>query len=733
MKKEYLKKKYAMQADAQMMERAMKDSLSEKEYGYYRTVLTYTNGVQLDCKIEENILFVGIYLTEYMRAGSPLPAYLLLIDFDKDDFVTWDRVNQKWRTATWYSLNWPKQALTNPPFISKEANQRLKDYLHTESDGDQAIWEFQRLVRYRQMKARHKRETDAWDKMLDPMPELPKDWRRWAEKYGIKQNYIFYDYSRKKKQEGYCSWCEKMVPISGKPRHNQMGVCKCCGRTIQFKAIGRAGRFRTTPDTVYLLQMCGNYFAIRQFRARRWYSPNAYKTPEVDIFEERRVLYDQDWNATVFHYGNYKGERYRWIKGERTYFFFNHEDFSRDYRGNVYRKNLSWLAKKNVGRTGLIPMIRTEKFLVPERFLNEWKRYPFFEQLSKAGLFSLIQSIMEIQPQFEFKPERSLARSLGIDKGQLRRLRDNKGDFIYLLWLQYEKQIGRSLKEDVLAWFQKYEITASNLKFILPCMSPEAICHYLERQFALSGRKPKELISTWEDYLQMADYLKWDIRKEIFYKPKNLLNSHQKAVNKTGGVDFILEAIQAEHQFPHVKEICQSIKTKYEYEDKEYRLTIPEGIRDIFSESSALNLCIHTSASKRYMDRIERREAYLAFLRCKKNPCKPFYILEFEPGGTIRQKRTVNDTQDERIEQANGFLEKWQRTIQKRLTEEDRRLADLSAQLRIQELAELREKKAKIWHGSLAGRLLADVLEQDLMEAVIGMEEQPSETVTNAA
>lgn len=191
MKKEYLKRMYPMQADAQMMERAAKDSLSEKEAGYYRTVLTYTNGVQLDCKIEENILFVGIYLTEYMRAGSSLPAYLLLIDFDKDNFITWDRVNQKWRTATWYSLNWPKQALTNPPFISEEANQRLKDYLHTESDGDQAIWEFQRLVRYRQMKARHKRETDAWDKMLDPMPKLPKDWRWWAEKYGIKQNYIF--------------------------------------------------------------------------------------------------------------------------------------------------------------------------------------------------------------------------------------------------------------------------------------------------------------------------------------------------------------------------------------------------------------------------------------------------------------------------------------------------------------------------------------------------------------
>ena len=231
----------------------------------------------------------------------------------------------------------------------------------------------------------------------------------------------------------------------------------------------------------------------------------------------------------------------------------------------------------------------------------------------------------------------------------------------------------------------------------------------------------------------MADYLKWDIRKEIFYKPKNLLNSHQKAVDKTGGVNFIHEAIQAERLFPHVNEICKSIKTKYEYEDKEYRLTIPEGIRDIFSESSALKLCIHSSASKTYMDRIERRETYLAFLRCKKNPRKPFYVLEFEPGGTIRQKRTVKDTQDEHIEEANGFLEKWQRAIQKRLTEEDRRLAELSAQLRIQEFEELREKKAKIWHGSLAGKLLADVLEQDLMEAVISMEEQPSETVDKAA
>ena len=40
------------------------------------------------------------------------------------------------------------------------------------------------------------------------------------------------------------------------------------------------------------------------------------------------------------------------------------------------------------------------------------------------------------------------------------------------------------------------------------------------------------------------------------------------------------------------------------------------------------------------------------------------------------------------------------------------------------EFKELRETKAKIWHGHLAGKLLVDVLEADLMEAVSSMGEE---------
>ena len=73
--------------------------------------------------------------------------------------------------------------------------------------------------------------------------------------------------------------------------------------------------------------------------------------------------------------------------------------------------------------------------------------------------------------------------------------------------------------------------------------------------------------------------------------------------------------------------------------------------------------------------------------------------------------------------QAVSFIKKWQKAIQPRLTEEDYRLAKVSASLRVEEFKELRKKNAKVWHGHLAGMPLADVLEADLMEVSLCIED----------
>lgn len=106
----------------------------------------------------------------------------------------------------------------------------------------------------------------------------------------------------------------------------------------------------------------------------------------------------------------------------------------------------------------------------------------------------------------------------------------------------------------------------------------------------------------------------------------------------------------------------------------------------------------------------------LRSLRNTKQPDTPYYTLEVEPGGVIRQKRTEYDRQNKDIEAASAFLREWQQEIQKRITENDRELANRSRQLRIESYAEMRKKKVKINGGLFQGKYLADVLEADLME-----------------
>ena len=92
------------------------------------------------------------------------------------------------------------------------------------------------------------------------------------------------------------------------------------------------------------------------------------------------------------------------------------------------------------------------------------------------------------------------------------------------------------------------------------------------------------------------------------------------------------------------------------------------------------------------------------------------YTLEVEPNGTIRQKRTYFDRQNDDLKDAEKFLKEWQKVVSERLTESDREKAEKSKVLRLQEFEQLRQDDIRIHTGDLAGQRLVDVLVSDLME-----------------
>lgn len=246
-------------------------------------------------------------------------------------------------------------------------------------------------------------------------------------------------------------------------------------------------------------------------------------------------------------------------------------------------------------------------------------------------------------------------------------------------------------------------------------MSETQICNYLQRQVAETGEKCKQILRTWADYLSMAQRLNMDTSDAIIYRCKKLRQRHYELVERFASKEVAIQAAEYAEKYAHVDEICKSLKAKYEYAGDTYTVLAPACIEEIINEGRALVHCV--GKSERYFERVETHEAYVLFLRKTEEPDKPYYTLEIEPGGTIRQKRTMYDRQNEDIKDAEKFLRTWQKEIAVRLTADDIRLAEESRELRVQGYADIRANGLKIQNGDLRGELLADVLQADLMEA----------------
>ncbi len=211
----------------------------------------------------------------------------MYLDKEKRQFITYNSLIQKWSESKLDRdrLDWKRQYwYTKAYWISDEDETSIQAYLNINKKAVEAIRQFQRDVRDEQLEQRHRRETDPWDKDMEQVPELPKDWSRWVDKVAIRQNYIYYHYKKGGAKTGYCTYCEKEVPIKVHPHHNQQGRCICCRHPVVFKAYGRAGYMQTEKHFAYLIQRCKDGFVVREFQADRTYGKKkAFQPPSFIV------------------------------------------------------------------------------------------------------------------------------------------------------------------------------------------------------------------------------------------------------------------------------------------------------------------------------------------------------------------------------------------------------------------------------------------------------------------
>lgn len=709
-KKQLLNLKKIMATDE--IVRMAKDDIPVQRQRYGKVEYIYKYSKYVMAEVEKNVLKVAIFLTDHLALNGREPVYSLFIE--SNDFIGYDHLCQKWTTATLNRLSLPYAANLSETYCDEASTRCIQEYLKTDCEAFDALLTFQLDLRRQELLRRHKAITDQWDRVMRDVPRLPKGWERWIKKTGLTQNFIFYEYNRKGITQGYCTWCEKDVPVKN-PKHNQEGVCSCCNHKIQYKSVKKLKGIVTREDTAYLVQRCGDGFVVREFMVGLMAKMSCYKNPMIQWRERRRFIYnDGSFYESEYYYGRDRTTgAWRWIKGELTTIWGGGWlVYVESVRGQVYQRNLSWLNRTSLGKTGFLEYVKKISCANPCEYISCLRRQPILEKISKAGLPQLARDTMSGNERLDCKPAKDLGKMLSIDQFRLKRLRENNGGINYLKWLQYEKEQDTVIADEVIGWMDEQMVLPEALTFIRDYMSARQIKNYLERQSEESGEKIKDLITIWEDYLIMAKRMEMDISDPIVYRTKYLVKRHNELAQSVGSKSIVQEAERIERKYPTLPRIYEGLK-KYEYSDAKYRIIAPQKTENILIEGERLRHCIHSN--ERYFERMKEKETYILFLRKTANDSEPYYTLEVEPDGTVRQKRTLYNRQNADIDEASKFLKKWQIQLQKKLRREDYELAKRSKERRMREMEELRRNQVRI-HGNFNGRLLADVLAEDLME-----------------
>lgn len=573
------------------------------------------------------------------------------------------------------------------------------------------------------------------------VPEPPADFDRW-----IREAVFPEEYALKGTKPGlaYCTACSREIQRndlkldSGRMAKNgETARCPECGREVIVKPRSRS---MERDGMVTLLQDIDEKKSIaRHIDVKRCWKAEGGKlcrTDAVWLFLLRKdprhdikILYNQDPRSDWRRYGCFnKGnpanrrcrEGYLYPEGIRealagtVYSAVERLFLQMAAAGSLANYNRIMTAAGSKSTLRLIEYLFKGRF---RRLLQETtERIWYYTGRYEWG--PLDQNGKTIEEVFRIE-----------DRQRINRIREMDGGEDCVRWMQLSDERGEKIPQETLDWLICNKVDAGYVRKLLPRMSPVKIKNYVTRQQAESypGKSVRAVMEQWSDYLDMCRKEKKDISDEMVFRPKELKRRHDEIVEEINRRRIMKEmkhnreqakkrAEELRARFPGAEEVLGEVKDRFEYKNENFMLLVPETLADITMEGAALHHCV--GSTDRYFERIRNHETYICFLRRREEPETPYYTIEIEPGGTIRQHRGYLD-EEPNINEVKPFLREYQRVLRKRLTEQDRRHAESSAVLRLKNIEELKAKN---------NRRVLNALMEDLMEAEV-VPVQPAEAI----
>ena len=259
-----------------------------------------------------------------------------------------------------------------------------------------------------------------------------------------------------------------------------------------------------------------------------------------------------------------------------------------------------------------------------DNYFNSYRKYPFLEQLLKVGFYRMTRDFLEDRHSAHInlnEGQNSILGTLGINRNQYNMLRKVGNPRLKdLEILRYKPDLKLDEFED-LRWLQDDGYLDIYKKYI--DLMGYTTLHKLR------GYIHKQKIVHAQDYFDYTGWLEkmgYDMRNEFNLFPKNFGKAHDEMSKQY--VKF--RDKQAREDTKRFNRLLRKLRRETaEVEAMNLNIgglfiRLPNKLEELKEEGESLHHCVGT-----YMEKVEKGETMIFFIRQEAAPEKPYYTLEW--------------------------------------------------------------------------------------------------------
>lgn len=681
------------------LERTRVQRYSRQTYDY--KFHSYATRLYVTAKRENDILAIAVYLRGELAAGRIEPAFVTYNDVKAEKWLSYR--GGKWSEA------YTDRMVSDMRDVIRKTDWMFAHDVQDQEDIDlcnsifgtkkesvlEALDEWQCCIRGKQNELRAEKRVKHWAEQMAKIPPVPENFMDWAEGEGTAgSNFLFYK-RKGKKTEVFCTYCGATYETGVKMVHNpgdpmtygydpkEKSFCKSCHHMIATKAWGKQKELQTA-DRVILMQRAEEYVAFRAFLVKKRFMRKS-KFPEHEIWEKHTYIREDARvlaNAGTFlSYESYVQReipslgRTEWaISLEGGYYGYDRSAWQIG-RGILYQENVS----RELEGTGVRPVV-AKLFLGggetdPQYALINAARKGYIEYMIKAGLkrLAIEAAAMHFTNNVANEDAKNLKQLLGIDGQQLSTLKRVDGNSYTISALKYIDEHKERLDDETLRFITMEKISPVDLKLKSTGMTMQRMINYIRRQSKQTGASFAQANRTYDDYLTLARERGMDLKDEIVCHTPRMQELHDRYVEEKNAAEDAKERKRVNKVFANIAKTFKRNKEHFSYEKEGLVIVVPRDAYDIKVEGRKQHHCV--GASDTYMKRMSQGETFILFLRRKETPREPYYTLEVEYDGKIKQSYGAYDRKPD-WEKVKPVLMAFTKQIGKRTLRERQKQSD---------------------------------------------------------